>query len=567
MLRLISRALAVSAITATIALGTAAPALAAPAADEPTVLTYTGTEKWTSADSSGEEEVTLTLTCTGDTCVATGLDAPDITLNLANGQAEATLPDSGDPCAYGSYKFGFQLRIWLTEDTMKAIYGTYWSINGGNSVYCPTDDPNITEFKTYTGWSAVLLADLDEGDPCDVSPDVCVEELGDAIIATPARSSDRTAPFHAVGGLDVGTASELARQPADPAAPSSLAGLPAIQSTSFHPIRLFAAGVFALLATGILTLSMLASTAITQSGGSVIGQLPWVKAIGKPLRRARDGIAGAAAAATAKGLWVTWLAIAATYVVAILLSALIDPGAGSAGTGRMLLSLLLVFAIQSVIGWAVIRAILGRGGESVEFSPHLNPGMLLVIVAAVVVGRLLDFEPGIVYGALLGLTFGATLRGTRQAKVILVGTLVVVSLSVLSWVIYSIGVALGLGEAGFGGVLVLETLSALVIAGASGLAVALLPHKALDGKVVWDWNRIIWILVYAGGAFYALVVLGLLPLDIASVSAPFLGWVALYAGYGLITLVVWLLARRAAKPVPPPAAASEAAATTTAGTP
>jgi hypothetical protein len=213
----------------------------------------------------------------------------------------------------------------------------------------------------------------------------------------------------------------------------------------------------------------------------------------------------------------------------------------------MVLSLLAIFAIQSVGGWAVIRAVVGRGGVPVTFRPNINPGILLVLVLAVVLSRLLGFEPGVVYGAFLGLTFGATLQGARQARVLVSGTIYVVALSFLSWILYTVGVLFQWQNAGPGGAFAVETLSGLVVAGASGLAIALLPHKSLDGGTIWAWNKLIWAVLYGVAAFYALVVLGILPYDGETISAPLLGWLALYGVYGLAGLGVWLVTRSQAR--------------------
>ena len=527
------------------------------AAADPTTTKFKGTVEW--SDANGEEapyKATITLKCSGDSCDASGfIDGETVPVTITGGQGHGVIDDTGDPCN-GDYELGVSVDFTVSADGMNAQFGSYggdhnfkFKDDGLDFWTCSNPDGSVTH-HTYSGWSASLVAKTSSGDPCTIATVVCPEEVvpDSDEPEDPFENFDLVTPFHAVGGYDLGTSSELVERPSDPAAPSVLAGLPTIQATDLNPIRLTAATILAFAAAGILALSLLANSAVTSSGGNIVGKLPWVKALGKRITAVRDRANSAFDSVLSAAPIVPWIAIALTYVVAVLLSSLLDPGAGSAsGTVRMLLSLLTVFAIQSVVGWFAVRLAMKRGGEPVEFRPSINPGMLLVIVLGVVLSRLLGFEPGVVYGALLGLTFGATLRGTRQAKVVLIGSLVVVSVSFVSWVLYSIGVAAGLDSSGVVGVFVLETLSGLVVAGASGLAIALLPHKAFDGKIVWDWNRIYWVLLYAGGAFYALVVLGLLPLDVTTISAPFVGWLLLYLLYGGICLVMWLLARRAAR--------------------
>jgi hypothetical protein len=356
-------------------------------------------------------------------------------------------------------------------------------------------------------------------------------------------------PNHAGYACSVSASvSQLAADPSNPAAPSVLSALPdALSSGIFDPVYIVIAAALAAIVAAVTAFSALAFSGAGSTADRIAGSIPWMKALGKRVRIVGDRLRSLTDV-TDKAPVGAWLAIVGAFVLAAIISGFLDPGfGGNAGSLRMVLSLLTIFAVQSVGGWAVIRAVVGSGGEPVTFRPSVNPGMLVVLVLAVVLSRLLGFEPGVVYGAFLGLTFGATLQGARQARVLVTGTIYVVALSFLSWVLYTVGVVFQWQDAGVGGAFALETLSGLVVAGASGLAIALLPLKSLDGGTIWAWNKVIWAVLYGVAAFYALVVLGILPYSGDAVSAPLMGWLALYAVYGLAGLVVWLVTRRQAR--------------------
>ena len=548
-------------------------ALAAQADDEEYLVEYQGTLTTTTSYSGlslgGEygphvetEQDTAypaSVSCIGAVCTlgyARDVYSPEVI--LVDGRADFTVPgDLGtcdDSLAYDPQPTvtiqAVATASTLTYSVFEDFGGTYVTCSDGTEM--ETVD-YLTEFSgTYVAGETCALV----GTPCPQSEDF-VEEPGVPVPSTTFVEQ----PFETTVGFG-NDVSKVAQNPADAAAPSVLSGLPSIVVAVYTPGRAVVAALLALGATAIVGLTLLGNQAISAGGSQLAGKFPWVKAVGKRLRRVTETVDAAARAAVSGPPVKVWIVIAATYVVAVLLAALVDPGAGfNAGTVRLLASLLVVFLLQSVLGWIVIRAVLGRGGKPVEFRPTINPGLLLLVVAGAIFSRLLGFEPGIIFGALLGLAFGATLQGARQAKVVLVGSGFLVALSFVSWTTYSIGVAFGWQATG-PGVFALETLAGLTVAGASGLAIALLPHKAFDGKVIWDWRKPVWAIAYAAGAFYALVVLGAIPVDPSTVSAPLLGWLVLYLVYGAVSLVLWLIARRAARP---PVAPAEAPASSVSG--
>jgi hypothetical protein len=557
------------AAIALVTLGAGVPlmAQAAPSEGEEFIVEYQGTLTTTMSysglgDAGGEygphvetdqdDAYPGSVQCVGERCTlgyARDVYSPEVV--LVGGEAEVAVPGDLGVCT-DTFTYDPQPAVTI-QATATAETLTYSVVQdfGGTFVDCSDGTRRETvnyryEFSgTYVAGETCALL----GAPCpDFGEDFPVEDAG----APLEPSAFAESPFGTTVGYG-NDVSRLAESPGDAAAPSVLSGLPSMVVAAYTPGRTVIAALLAAAATAVVGLSLLGSQSIAAGGQQIAGKFPWLKAVGKRLRRVTGTVDAAARAAVSGPPVKVWLVVAATYVVGVLLSALVDPGAGpNAGTARLLASLLTVFLLQSVLGWAVIRAILGRGGRPVEFRPTINPGLLLLVVAGAVFSRVLGFEPGVIFGALLGLAFGATLQGARQAKVVLVGSGFLVALSFVSWVTYSIGAAAGWQASGFG-VFALETLSGLTVAGASGLAVALLPHKAFDGKIIWDWRKLVWAAVYAGGAFYALVVLGAIPIDPSAISAPLLGWLVLYLVYGAVSLALWLIARRAARPPAAPA--------------
>ncbi|WP_345803114.1 hypothetical protein AAIB33_08545 [Microbacterium sp. AZCO] len=237
----------------------------------------------------------------------------------------------------------------------------------------------------------------------------------------------------------------------------------------------------------------------------------------------------------------TWPWAALGVLLAAILSSFVDPSFGlNPGSGRVLLSILVSFAIDVVIGWAVtvwlVRAAVPRATHAYGF----QPATLLIVVVAVVFTRLTHFEPGIVFGLVAGVAFGALAGRADEGRAALVPMIYAYLLGLLGWLGYA---AMGGGEASgrsFWDTFAVETLSAMAIAGMAALPIALFPVRGLAGQAIFRWSRSLWVACYVVGLLSFFVVLMPMPSSWDEVGLDLIVWVALYVAYAVVAVVAWL---------------------------
>ncbi|WP_344755529.1 hypothetical protein [Leifsonella bigeumensis] len=262
-----------------------------------------------------------------------------------------------------------------------------------------------------------------------------------------------------------------------------------------------------------------------------------------------------------------WVPIAAGMTVATIIAGFVDPGFGfNLGSLRMLVSVALAFVIQNLVGWWLVRRALRITEPDLKPGIRFKFGSLPILLVAVILSRVVGFEPGMVFGLIVGLSFGATLAKTRQARVVLVGAGYAFGLAMVGWLGYSIVVSTAGGAPGFWEVFASETLSGLAVSGIAALPIALLPMAFVEGGAVFAWKKSAWALCYAIGLFSFFVILLPLPSGWGEVGAPLATWVGLYVAYAVLAIGVWAWFRFTAPRVAEPAAApASGAASTSAG--
>lgn len=235
-----------------------------------------------------------------------------------------------------------------------------------------------------------------------------------------------------------------------------------------------------------------------------------------------------------------WLAIAVGMIAATLIAGFIDPEFGiNPGSLRMLVSVAISFVLESLLGWWLVAKLVKRSDSTLNPKVRFRFGSLIVLALAVLVSRAVGFEPGMVFGLMVGLSFGASLALERRARVALIGSGYAFGLAMVGWVGYSV-LAASLGDSpDFWEVFVSETLSGLAVSGIASLPLALLPVAVLEGGTLFAWKKGIWALAYGIGLFAFVVILMPLPFSWGEISTPFATWVALYVAYAVVAVGVW----------------------------
>jgi hypothetical protein len=234
-----------------------------------------------------------------------------------------------------------------------------------------------------------------------------------------------------------------------------------------------------------------------------------------------------------------WLAGGGVFVAGVI-SCFVDPGFGlNPGSARALLSVLTSFTIDVVIGWAVTIWAVRRLAPAAVTSYSFKPATLALVVVAVAFTRITEFEPGIIFGLVAGVGFGALVGQAQEARAALVMLGYGALAGLVAWFGYG---ALGDPD-GVVGTFVSETLAATAIAGMAALPIALFPLPGMPGHAVFAWNRTRWAGCYALGLVAFFLVLMPTPYAWDEVGWSLRAWVLGYLAYLGAAVVLWSLVR------------------------
>lgn len=217
-------------------------------------------------------------------------------------------------------------------------------------------------------------------------------------------------------------------------------------------------------------------------------------------------------------------------------------------SARVLLSSLISFVIFNLSAWMLTRAILLRVQPDSKPFITFRWGSLLILLFAVIVARLLQFDPGVIFGLVTGLAFGLTLAAARDALVALLGTGFGLAVALIAWIAYSVLAPVVASVPGNPAlVFVSELFAGLTVQGISSLPLALLPFAVLNGGKILRYKRWLWAVAYSVGLAAFMLVLLTVPRSWGEIAGDFGRWVLLFVVFGVLAIGVWLIDTRLAK--------------------
>ncbi len=501
--RRVLAALGVLGVLALSAVG-AAPATAADELDP--VLRYSGSV--TGADGQSYP-FAATVDCSTGTClltatvaegdVAFSLTGPN-PLELTDGSVSADIAAQGDVCAETFVSAG----PFSATATATAISGVR---SGGGSAVVDCPDGGSTQYDPFTlSFDAPLVS----GDACYLTK-TCPS-------ATPTPTPTAT----------VEPVVTSATPPVAPNSPGSFSTLATVLDSA-RPGNLLWATILSVVLVILVAFPTHLLNAAVGTGTDRVSA--WWRARRRPA-------AVVAAPAAAIRAWSGWPLAAVGVLAASLISSFADPGFGlNLSSPRVFLSILASFVLDAVLGWFIVIWLVRRADRTAVPTFSFAPATLLIVVAAVVFSRLTGFQPGIVFGLVAGVSFGALLA-PQQARVTLTGLAYGLGAAVIGWVGYSLLVASGNED--FGVVFVRETMSAMAVGGIAALPIALFPLRGLAGHDIFVWNRVAWAGAYAVGLFGFFFVLMPMPFAWTGVPLSLGTWITLYLLYAVLAVGSWL---------------------------
>ncbi len=248
-------------------------------------------------------------------------------------------------------------------------------------------------------------------------------------------------------------------------------------------------------------------------------------------------------------LWRSPVGVGVFIGVASVLYALLDPGLGLnlaslAEVVGFAIGILLTTAVFSLPSFLLHR----RAGSAGALK--VLPLSLVVGAVCVLISRLTSFEPGYLYGLLLGLHFAHDLGAAGEGRSVSLAALTMVAAALVAWVLLG-----AMGDSGdIVGIALRTALASTMVGGLEGAALGLLPLRFQPGERVWAWNRLIWGALFAGSMFLFVLLLvnpasGYLS---DSSNTPLVTIVALLVAFGAVSIGFWGYFRfRPARPARP----------------
>ena len=234
--------------------------------------------------------------------------------------------------------------------------------------------------------------------------------------------------------------------------------------------------------------------------------------------------------------WASWPGVIAFTLLATVLYGFLDPGFGLS-IGSLATFLGMLVGIVLVTAAFAVPAVIAHRRIGDSWTLKVVPFSLLIGIACVLLSRLTGFQPGYLYGLLIGLAFARELSAAEEGRATAVGAALMLALAFAAWL--ALG-ALPDGEA-FGLVVVRTSLAALMVAGLEGVVFGLLPMRFLPGEALYSWNRVAWAALLGMGAFAFFHVLinpssGYLS---DTSRTPLLTVLALLGGFAVVSVAFW----------------------------
>jgi len=247
------------------------------------------------------------------------------------------------------------------------------------------------------------------------------------------------------------------------------------------------------------------------------------------------------AAAADRDVWRTPLGILGFISISALFYGFRDPAFGFS-----LLSLATLIGLA--LGLLVILVAYGAPLMAFSRSHRLGltvralPATLLVAAACVVVSRLADFEPGYLYGLVVGFFFTQRVSHEVEGKAEAAAAATSLLAALIAWILLAFIRGGGSTDEFTNAVLESATVT-IVVAGVESAVFAMLPLRFLPGAAVYSWNRKVWVVLIGLGLFaFAHVLLN--PSAGAGYLADtkrtsFFTLVVLLVGFAVVSVLFW----------------------------
>ena len=227
--------------------------------------------------------------------------------------------------------------------------------------------------------------------------------------------------------------------------------------------------------------------------------------------------------------------------VTALVSSFVDPhfGIDLRSLGEFLGFLVGLVVVLASFKLPPMLAHKRKTGELGKLRPL--PWALVIAALFVLISRLGNFQPGYLYGIVLGAIFMKDVEDKEEGRETFYGSLWTLAAAFVAWLGLTWARSLGYDPNGFGITLLSTAFAAILVAGLEATAFGLMPLKFMPGHAVYRWNRLGW------GLLFGLSVFGFVHLLIGPSSGyvsqlspqAFVAALGVFAVFGALSILTW----------------------------
>jgi hypothetical protein len=271
------------------------------------------------------------------------------------------------------------------------------------------------------------------------------------------------------------------------------------------------------------------------------GPLPGTGFPGPELSPRATAVVEPVGADSSRDVWRTPLGILAFVGISALLYAFLDPTFGFSLESLATLAGLALGLLIILFAYGAPLALFSRN-HRLGLTVRALPATLIVAVICILVSRLSGFQPGYLYGLIVGFFFAHAVTHEVEGKAEAAAAGVSLFAAFVAWI--ALVFLRGSGSTDtFTNALVQSAAVTVVVAGLENAVFAMLPLRFLPGSAVYSWNRVAWVVLIGLGIFgFAHVLLN--PTTGAGYLADttrtsFFTLVALLVVFGIASVVFW----------------------------
>jgi hypothetical protein len=203
----------------------------------------------------------------------------------------------------------------------------------------------------------------------------------------------------------------------------------------------------------------------------------------------------------ASSFWSGPRGLAALVLISALLYSLLDPTFGisleSLGT---VLGLAIGLTVMLAV-YAIPLSLLSRR-MGARLTAAALPGTIVIAAVSVLISRLADFQPGYLYGLIIGFGFTRELSRIDEGRLEAIATGCAFAAGIVAWLLLPVVRAPDFaGGQAFLGVVLETAFVTVVVAGLEATLFGMLPLRFLPGERVRAWNQRVWLVLIGLGGF------------------------------------------------------------------